>query len=162
MKGKILLTTSIILTGSFVFGLFIKIGELRLKHIWFSLALVCIGLYSLVYSYMYNLDSITYFGVLVIAFAFATAIRFLTMISFNNFYPIYFICFAVAHFAVYVLFRQFIHFKVFAFFLIESILLITYKLKFLSFLELTSINVEFLIIVAINVAIRLKKNLRRE
>ena len=161
MKGKFLFFCALMLVGLFTVAMFVNIGQISLRSIWFSVALLCIGIYSLLYSHMYKLDSCLYFGILNICFAFATAFRFLLAIKFGVFYPIYFICFAIAHLAVFVIFRQNIHFKLFAILSIEGILLISYKAKFLNLWLVIAVNAIFLLFVLSSSIYRLRKNLRR-
>lgn len=160
-KGKILLFTFIFECIIFTFCLFLKLEQFNVFELWFSLALFLIGIYSLIYSHMYTLDSCLYLGVLLICFAFATAYRYLTIMSFGDFYPIYFACFAFAHLSVFVMFRQNIHFKIFAILMIEVILLMSYKANLLSFLLLALINGMFLLFVVLKIILRAWKNLRR-
>lgn len=158
-KFKFLFLVFIVEVGVFATLVVFNLGELQ--ELWFSLALLLIGAYSLIYSYLYKMDSSLYFGCLLIGLGFTTAYRHINEISFAQFYPIYIACFAFAHFAVFVVFRQNIHFKLFAILAIEAILLISYKIKILSLLALVLINVAYLIFVLINGAIRVRKNLRR-
>ena len=162
MSKKIQFCSAIVIIGLFIISLFININGFFLREIWFSISLVCIGLYSLIYSFLYKLDSCFYYGMLNVLFAFATAVRYLTNITFFSYYPIYVLCFAISHFAVFVIFRQKIHFKVFAILLAEGIILLAYKKKFLSLETLIAINGAFLLVIAINMLYRLRKNLRRE
>ena len=162
MKSKILLALLTILIGCFVVLMFITINNLKLSSIWFSLAMLFIGIYALVKSHLYMLDSFMYFGILNVLFAFATAYKFLSGIKLNFYYPVYFLCFAISHLAVFVKFRQNIHFKLFAILATQGILLITYKINFLSQSALIAINIAFIIFVAFNAIYRLRKNLRRE
>jgi len=162
MKSRILFFSFIAIVILYIISMFVQIGDIKLNSIWFSVAMLCVGIYALIYSYLYKLDSELYYGVLNIMFAMATAYRFITDIKFMMFYPIYILCFAVAHLAVFVLFRQKIHFKLFAILFLECILLTSYKMNFLSLYVLLAINIIFLLFVAINGVYRLRKNLRRE
>ena len=75
------------------------------------------------------------------AFAVSIAYRFLMFIDLFLFYPIYILCFAISHFAVFALFRQNIHLKLFAIFAIEGIMLVSYKMHILNLTMLIAINV---------------------
>ena len=159
-KNSILLIFACTLVVAYVSLLFVSINGVIIKEVWFSLACVFIGLYSLLYYAMFKLDSSLYYGTLVLGVGVASFFRHSFMYSFGYFYPVYFFCFALASFAVFAVFRQKIHFKLFAILFVECILLIVYKLNYLNFASLAIINGIYLIILGINAILRIRKNLK--
>ena len=161
-KSKFLLLSTSLILISYVCLLFLKIKDISFHNLWFSLLIFCIALYALIYAFFYKLDSCTYYGVLLLCFSLAITYRFVSGINFAIFYPAYIFCFAFAHLSVFVLFQQNIHFKLFAFLILEVILLTSYKMQFINFWLLFAINGSLLTLFAINYFYRLRKNLRRE
>lgn len=145
----------------YIICLNLKINNFSLNKIWFSISLMFIGIYAIFLTFCYNHDSTLYYGVLLIFISVASAFRFINKYSFAMFYPVYIICFGIASFAIFVVFRQKIHFKLFAFFTLEGIILLGYKIKLLSLWSLVAVNLIFLTLVAINISQRIIKNLRR-
>lgn len=161
-KLKFLLISFIALIILFTGVLFITINSVNLSKIWFSLVLLFIGMYIFIYYILFGLDSSLYCSILLGAFSIATANRFFQNIDFVNYYPIYLLCFALASLSVFVRFRQYIHFKLFAILCVEAILLTSYKIKLLTLQAIILVNTIFLAIIAIIVFSRVRKNLRRE
>jgi len=161
-KNKILLSFALIEIAIFISILFIKINGFELYNIWFSVSLLLISLYELLYSYLFKLDSALYLGSLLTNFALATCLKYFYTYSLYAYYPVYILCFAMAHFTVFVFFRQIIHFKLFAFLLVEAILLIGYKANLINWWLLVGINGIYLCYLIINLLLRVAKNLRRE
>ena len=159
-KNKILLAFSILFTILFIVSFFITVNNIQLRQYWFSIACVFIGIYALLYCFMYKLDSSLYYGILVGGVGVASFYQTSFHLSFYYFYPVYLLCFSLACFAVFARFRQKIHFKLFAIFAFEGILLIVYKLNYLNFLQLVIINGVYLLFVLINAIIRVKRNLK--
>lgn len=159
-KGKLLFLLFIIESIIFAVTLRLNLLGINLFNFWFSLSLFFIGIYSIIYSNLYKLDSTFYLGVLLISFAFFTAYRQIMFASFNSFYPYYIFCFAIAHLAVYFKFRQNIHVKIFAILILEVILLLSYKMNFIQFATLAILNSLFLINILVNVTARARKNFR--
>lgn len=159
-KNKILLIFSSTFALLFIASLFITINSIQLRQYWFSIACVFIGIYALLYCYMYKLDSSLYYGILVVGVGIASFYQTSFRLSFYFFYPVYLLCFALASFAVFARFRQKIHFKLFAILALEGILIIVYKLNYLNFLQLVIINGVYLLFVLINAIIRVKRNLK--
>ena len=159
-KNKILLFFAILFTILFLSSMFIIFGEIKLREYWFSISCFFIGLYSLLYCSMYKLDSSFYYGALIINIAFCSFLQYYLKYNFNMFYPFYIFCFALASFAVFVLFRQKIHFKLFAILSIECILLIVYKFKYLDIVQMLLINIFYLVLIALNITFRIKRNLK--
>lgn len=160
-KGKFLLFFTIFEVGLFVLCMFVKIASFRLSFVWFSLAVFFVGQYALLYSRLYKLDSSLYYGVLLILIAISSAYQFYSGYGFGEYYPIYIICFALSDFAVFVNFRQNIHFKMFAILLSEAILLLCYKTNYLKAWWLLIINGLFILFIIIQMAFRVRRNLRR-
>lgn len=142
--------------------MFTKFNNFATNKIWFSLALGLIGLYSFLYYIAYRLDSSLYYCVLLITFAMTTAYRFINQIEFVNFYPVYMMCFAMAHVTIFVTFRQIIHLKVFAILALEVILLMCYKNNYIPLGLVIAINIIYVLLVLMNTIIRARRNLRRE
>lgn len=159
-KNKILLAFSISFALLFIASLFITINNIQLRQYWFSIACVFIGQYSLLYCFMYKLDSSLYYGILVSGIGATSFYQSSFIMTFYSFYPVYLLCFALASFAVFARFRQKIHFKLFAIFAFEGILLIVYKLNYLNYLQVLIINGAYLLFVIINAIIRVKRNLK--
>ena len=159
-KNKILLFFAILFTILFLSSMFIIFGEIKLREYWFSISCFFIGLYSLLYCSMYKLDSSFYYGALIINIAFCSFLQYYLKYNFNMFYPFYIFCFALASFAVFVLFRQKIHFKLFAILSIECILLIVYKLKYLNWWTLLIVNSLFIALIGINALFRINRNVK--
>lgn len=160
-KNKVLLFFVILLMALFISSLFIKINNINLAEYWFSTICVGIGVYSLLYYIMYKLDSSLYYGTLILNLGISSFVQQYFNFNFAYFYPIYILCFALASFAVFAIFRQNIHFKIFAFLTFEGILLIVYKIKILGMLSLLIINGVYLLIIGLNILLRIKRNLRR-
>ena len=161
-KLKFLFLFFIIIAGVFVASLFLEIGSVKLQQIWFSVALFLIAMYSLLYSWLFKMDSSLYYGVLLALISVFSAYRYIQKIDFKFYYPIYIACFALASFAVFVAFRQNIHYKIFAILGIEAILLMCYKINLLPLQVVIAINIAYFTFVGINAIFRLRKNLRRE
>lgn len=159
-KGRFLFAFAI--TLSLVYFAVILFNFNNFSSKWFSLALLFIGIYSLIYSYLYNSDSFLYYGTLLTLFGISTYIKSVNNISLEKYYPIYILAVALAHLAVFVNFRQNIHFKIFAILLVQGILLVGFKFNVVS-LKLTLIlSLVLWLMVIINMVYRLKRNLRRE
>ena len=73
----------------------------------------------------------------------------------------YILCFSLASFAVFVIFRQNIHFKLFAILTIQVILLVSYKMNYLNIWQVVFINALYLLTLLIRTIFRIRKNLRR-
>ena len=129
--------------------------------VWFSILLIAIGLFSLLYFFLYKMDSELYFGTLICFIGMCSWLRLTYGISFNKFYMVYIFCFAFAHFAVFVFFRQKIHLKLFAILILQGILIAGYKFNYLKLYQVLLILISFIVFVLINLILRLKKNLRR-
>lgn len=161
-KNKILLTFAILEIIIFVLAMFTKIKGYDLYKVWGSIAILFIGLYAIIYSALFKLDSALYYGTLLILISLTTSYAYINTIVFSMFYPYYILCIAISHFTVFVFFRQIIHFKLFAFLLIECILLIGFKANLINWWLLVSINGIYLFYLIINLILRVAKNLRRE
>ena len=162
MKGKVLIPSAIIIFVLYVLTLFLEIGNFSLYNIWFSLLIFYLSIYVFIYAYLYKLDSALYYAVLLLSYAIATFYRYIIAVEYKNFYPIYLLCFSIAHLAVFVVFRQYIHFKLFAILSLECILLISYKINYITIWSVIQLNVLFILFIFINFVYRLRKNLRRE
>lgn len=161
-KGKILLAFVILEIIIFIIAMFTNVNGYALHNIWVNIALLFVGLYSLLYCVLFKLDSSLFYGFLLTTLALATAYCYINKISFTMFYPIYILCVCFAHFTVFAIFRQIIHFKLFAFLLIECILLIAFKSNLINWWWLVVLNGLYLFYLIINLFLRVKKNLRRE
>lgn len=159
-KNRILLFATILFTILFILSFFVTINNVNLREYWFSISCIFIGLYSLLYCAMYKLDSSLYYGTYVVWLGIFSFTQNLYSFSFAYFYPMYFLCFAFASLAVFALFRQKIHFKLFAFFALECILLIVYKIKILNIYWLVAINGIYLLLISLNMFFRIKHNLK--
>ena len=159
-KSKALPIILLILTIIYTFLMFINLNGFNFKNYWFSLVLIFIGIYSLIYYGLYRLDSALYYGVLHILLAFASYFKMTNLTIFKNL-PLYFISFMLAHLSIFVTFRQNIHFKLFAILLLQTILIVSYKINLLSLVSFVTINALFIALIGINIAYRLTKNLRR-
>lgn len=160
-KNKVLLFFVFLLITLFTSSLFININNINLAEYWFSSICVCIGLYSLLYYIMYKLDSSLYYGTLILNIGISSVVQQYFNFGLAYFYPTYILCFSLASFAVFAIFRQNIHFKIFAILTFEGILLIVYKLKILNMLNLLIINGVYLLVIGLNILLRIKRNLRR-
>ena len=145
----------------FVSLFFVKIKSFYFSQMWFGVAVTLIGLFSFFYSYQYNLDSSFLYGVALILIGACVTFQHINLLSFRYFYPVYILCVSVAHFAVFVRFRQFIHFKIFTILFFEAILLVCYKVGYIGFNWLILINAIYAAAILINVLLRVRKNLRR-
>lgn len=159
-KNKILLFFAIFCVILFIFSLFFEINNVSLKEYWFSIASVLIGQYSFIYFLMYKLDSSLYYSFLNSSIGISSFFQSVNEYSFVFYYPVYLLCFAISSFAVFVLFRQKIHFKLFAILTLEAILLIAYKIKILNLWQLLLINGLYLIFVLAEIVFRIKRNLK--
>lgn len=159
-KSKILIIVTIFELVSLVLSLFITIDGFELKKIWFSNVLILIGIYALVYATMFQLDSSLYLGALLFSLGLTSGVRFVGDYTFNHLYSTYLFCFAFADLAVFALFRQNIHFKLFAILFIQAILLVSYKTRALNVYALIAINVALAMVVIISLIYRVRKNLR--
>lgn len=160
-KNKFLLFFAILLIILFIISFFVEFNGIKLNSIWFAIAVLFIGLYSLFYYLMYGLDSSLYYGTLITLCGVVNLTQNLLEIKALLFYPIYILCFAFASFAVFAIFRQNIHFKLFAILLIEGILLISYKMNYLNIWQIVFVNGIYLLILLIRSIFRVRKNLRR-
>lgn len=159
-KNKILLFYTLFLLIVYVALMFIAIKNVQLCNYWFSFACVFLGLYSLAYCFMFKLDSSLYYSVLLISIGLISFVQKFKSFSFDFFYPFYFLSFSLASFAVFLFFRQKIHFKLFAIFSIECILLVMYKTDYLSFVQMLITNGLFIIFVLTNAIFRINRNLK--
>ena len=162
VKGRVLFLVSVVEIIVFCILMFTRFNNFATNKIWFSLALGLIGLYSFLYYIAYRLDSSLYYCVLLITFAMSTAYRFINQIEFVNFYPVYMMCFAMAHVTIFVTFRQIIHLKVFAILALEVILIMCYKNNYIPLGLVIGINIIYVLLVLMNTIIRARRNLRRE
>lgn len=160
-KSSFLLTYLIWIIAIFVISLFVEIQGIKLREYWFSIALLLISQYALTYFLIYKLDSSLYYATLIGLCGMTTVIQTFYGYSLYLFYPTYILCFALASFAVFVIFRQNIHFKLFAILLVEAILLIGYKMNYLNIWQVVFINCIYLFVILIRTMFRIRKNLRR-
>lgn len=161
-KNKILLAFAFLFLITYlILILFVNINGFYLKNIWFALVCFFIGTYSICYFIMFKMDSSLYYGSLLINISAVSLIRFIYNLPFKFIYPGYIACFSFASFAVFVFFRQKIHFKLFAFLFVEAILLIGYKIRYLNLFALLYINGLYLLYILVNAILRIKQNLRR-
>ena len=159
-KSKILLFFAIFLVILYIISFFINIYVIILKEYWFSIACFFVGLYSFLYALMFKLDSSVYYCVLTICIAVISFCQYYFNYDIKFYYPFYLLSFALPSFAVFALFRQKIHFKIFAFFIVECILLIVYKFKYLDIVQMLLINIFYLVLIALNITFRIKRNLK--
>ena len=159
-KGKFILFFAIFEIFCLILLLFFNIYGFKLGEIWFSICSMFIGIYALMYSFLYKLDSSLFYGVFLIAVSVCSAVQYLLFYNFSEFYPFYILCFAIANFAVFVCFRQNLHFKLFAILSIGAILLISYKANIIGLNTVLVIGSAFLVMVVIDAVMRIKRNLR--
>lgn len=160
-KNKFLLIFALLLLILFISSFFVKLNSIQLKSLWFGIAILFIGIYTLIYYLMYGLDSSLYYGTLTMLCGVTNLLQNILAINLFLFYPVYILCFAFASFAVFAIFRQNIHFKLFAILLIEAILLISYKMNYLNLWQIVIVNGIYLLILLIRSIFRVRKNLRR-
>ena len=161
-KIKWIIIFTVIEITTFIMLMFVSLNGFKLNSIWFSIATFFVGLYAINYYFLYKLDSSLYYGVLLISLSLCQVYKFVNDYSFSEFYPIYFFCFAIANFSVFVRFRQNIHFKMFAILAFEAILLVTYKLNIVNFASFVAINTIVISLMFITLTLRIRRNLRRE
>ena len=159
-KSRGLIIFALLELALLIFLFFIKINDFYIHNLWFSTLVISIGGFSLFYSHLYNLDSSFLYGSALLLFGACSIFQYLNLFSFGYFYPVYVLCVSIAHFAVFVRFRQFIHIKIFTILFFEAILLMYYKANHISFLLLMLVNVVYLVAILINVLLRVRKNLR--
>jgi len=160
-KHKFLIVFAIILLILYTVLLFLQIGDFNLGKVWFGLAVAFIGLYSFLNFFIFKNDSSLYYAILLLLIGACSCYRQIGKIAFADYYSIYILCFAFASFAIFVFFRQNIHFKLFTFLSIEAILITVYKLKYLQLWQMFVINGVYLFLLLLNLIFRIKKNLRR-
>lgn len=160
-KNKILFLTAIFLLTIFIWSLFAKVNDVQLKNYWFGISILLIGTYTLIYYLLYGLDSSLYYGCLIFLIGNAVLCQNFLEIPTNIFYPAYILCFSLSSFAVFAIFRQKIHFNLFAILLVEVILLISYKIDYLNIWQIMIINGIYITIILIRSIFRVRKNLRR-
>ena len=160
-KYKILIVLAIILSILYTVLLFLQIGDYKLGKVWFGLALEFIGIYSFFNFIIFKNDSSFYYAILLLLIGACSCYRQINEIAFVDFYSVYILCFAFASFAIFVFFRQNIHFKLFTFLSIEAILISVHKLKYLQLWQMFVINGVYLFLLLLNLIFRIKKNLRR-
>lgn len=161
-KTKVLLISAIFLVVIFAVVMFLQFNNFKFYNIWFSLSLLFVGIYALIYFINFKLDSSLYYAVLLIALGSCSIVKYLYEFSFYFYYPIYIFCFAFASFAVFVRFRQNIHLKIFAILIFEGIILIGYKLNFFNIIPFYILNGLYLLLIGFDVLIRINKNLRSQ
>ena len=161
-RNKVLLVFVLSEIIIYTFFLSQRLNNINLSNIWFSLALIFISFYALLYSLFYKLDSMTLIGFFCITIGISSCVQSIYNYGFIEYYPIYIFCIGFSHFSVFVLFRQNIHFKIFAFLTVVGILIAGYKLKYLDINEFISILVILSVGILVNVCLRLRKNLRRK
>lgn len=145
----------------FILSFFVEFNGIKLNSIWFGIAILLIGVYTLSYYLMYGLDSSLYYGTFVFLCGVMNVLQNILAINTFMFYPMYILCFALASFAVFAIFRQNIHFKLFAILFFEVILLISYKMNYLNLWQMIFVNGIYLFVLLIRSIFRVRKNLRR-
>lgn len=146
---------------TFILSLFVKFNDVQLKNCCFGISILFIGIYTLIYYLLYGLDSSLYYGCLTFLLGDAVLCQNFLEIPTSMFYPAYILCFSLASFAVFAIFRQKIHFNLFAILLVEVILLISYKIDYLNIWQIMIINGIYIVIILIRSIFRVRKNLRR-
>lgn len=133
---------------------------LRLENIWFSLALVFLSVPSLISAISQKLDSkLHQFSLLFLCGTFGILQNY-NNIPIKDFYFIYIFIFGLASFSIFVFFRQKFHLKVFVICLFEVLLLIVYKMHYVTILEFVLLEIAFLLLVTQNLAKRIYINTR--
>lgn len=159
-KNKILLLYVLLELVFFVYFIFFD-KQLNLQLVWFSLMLVLIGLYCLLYGYLYHQDSETYYGFLVFFIGIIGGLKNMYNIGFIDYFTMYISSFTLSHLAVFVLFRQKIHFKIFAIFFVICILFLAYKMDYIKLYHIVLSFSFIVVLITLNTIYRIKKNLRR-
>jgi len=159
-KNKILLIFVLLEILFYIYFIVVQ-KTINVNLVWFSLILILIGAYSLSYSLLYNMDSECYYGILLVLLGTCECLKQIKQIEFSSFYPIYILCFAFSNFAVFVLFRQNIHIKLFAILFSVGILIAGYKLDYLKLYQLLILIGVIVSNFILSILFRLRKNLRR-
>lgn len=135
--------------------------ELEFSEIWFFLALFLISIPFLVKSYFFYVDASMYVGCMLL---FCSMVGFLSnifLLDFSLVYPWYIFSLAFASFMVYLIFRQNIHFILFAIISIEVLILLLRKLAIFSSTVFYVLNACYLIILFMLFMSRVSKSSRR-
>ena len=135
--------------------------ELEFSEIWFFLALFLISIPFLVKSYLFYVDASMYLGCTLL---FCSMVGFLSnifLLDLSLVYPWYIFSLAFASFMVYLIFRQNIHFILFAIISIEVLILLLRKLAIFSSTVFYVLNACYLIILFMLFMSRVSKSSRR-
>ncbi len=149
---------ALVYAGVLVFS-YIFFGEIF--EYWFSLALLIIGIIFLIKSFMFELDSSLYISSFLIFLSASTFVEHFFMFDSNYFYPWHIFALAFASLAVFIVFRQRIHLKIFAVLGLEVLLLLIYKNYLLPETIFYCINGVYLAAIVLMIIVSLKKNTKK-
>ena len=161
MYDKTMTIFVISLFGIYIYFLFSSFFGVDFSYVWFSLALVFISLPLFFRSLFFHSDSSLYSSSLLLWCGIAGIFKNVYMVDMALFYPIYIFAPAFASFIVFVVFRQKIHFKLFALIFLEVIILISYKLNYIPSQIFLLINICYLTALGLWFIVRLSINTRR-
>ncbi len=132
----------------------------KLQNIWFSLALIFLSVPCFLRSYFFKIDSRLYVGVLLLLCGiFGVLVNYYNL-NLNVYYPTYIMIVGLASFFVFAFFRQKFHLKVFVICLLEVLLLVVYKLLYISLQEFLLIELSLAIFIIANISKRIFINTR--
>lgn len=132
----------------------------NLENIWFSLALVFLSVPSLFSLVTQKLDSkLHQFSLLFYCGIFGILQNYYNLPA-KDFYFVYIFIFGLASFSIFVFFRQKFHLKIFVICSCEVLLLIMYKIQYVTILEFILLEIAFLLLISQNLAKRIYVNTR--
>lgn len=119
---------TILIIAYIIFIIWGLIKPFNLHKAWFSIALNFLGAILITKSVFFNLDSSMFLGVSLYFMSFIGIVH--SFVLFENLISYYFLAFSCACLVVFFIFRQNIHFNLFALSLLEVIILILIKNNF--------------------------------
>ena len=132
----------------------------KLQNIWFSLALICLSVPCFFRAYFFKIDSRLYLGTLLFFYGIFGVCIIHYNLDLKMYYPIYIMIIGLASFFVFAFFRQKFHLKVFVICLLEVLLLVVYKLLYISLMEFLLLELSIVIFILANVSKRVFINTR--
>ena len=153
---KITKLTNVILTLIF----FVLVFYFNFRPIWFSLSLIFLSISQLLFAIFLKLDSKLYlFSILFFCGAFGI-IKYYFSLPLSYYYFVYILILGLASLLVFAFFRQKFHLKVFVICALEVLLLVVYKMDFVTILEFSVLEIAFLLFIIQSISNRVHVNTR--
>ncbi len=139
---------------------FILVFYFNLKPIWFSLSLIFLSTSQLFFAIFLKLDSKLYLFSILFLCGVWGIVKFYYAMPLSFYYFVYILILGLSSFLIFAFFRQKFHLKVFVICALEVLLLVVYKMEYVTILEFVLIEIAFLLFIIQNISKRVHVNTR--